>query len=446
VGSIESSPPPTSLFDLSHERRAGVDTARSSRPFRQGLMTRTPLSRAVRLLQPVVLLAVLVSVLSARAGEDPPENAGVNCPYCHGEPELMEASGILSHGGFRIAKSTTAEIDAKFPREPIYWVETEHFEIGMAVDDYRVHAQERDGFREELTELMEVFDGIKPKTRTIDPWLRVHIYALRLERGWSRFLEFARVKNSDFPDGTRQRLFGEKYMGEGPYVGMRSKFEFLLLARADDHVALLLEKHGLGSPRSHRVHAVDTGTLGLMTHLTEPGLRRDEALHAHFVFNLGHNMLDGYKHYSYDQPVWFKVGFAHLMGRQVSLKFNNFDGSEGSQQLQSRVEDWHGEVRKLIRKGDAPTVARLLGAKIYGELELADHYASWSMLAYLAEVHPEGFACILDSMTGLVDDFGGIQSGALNDRLREAFQECLGLSFMDFDRAWQEWLVAPEEN
>lgn len=397
-------------------------------------------------LNTVFLLTLLAPGPTALGGDDPPENAAVNCPYCEGDPGLMKASGIVSHGGFRIAKATTGEIDAKFPREPIYWVETEHFEIGMAVDDYRVHAQEKDGFREELTELSEVFDNIKIKSRTIDPWLRVHLYALRLERAWDRFLELARVKDSDFPDGERQRLIGEKYMGEGPYLGMRSKFEFLLLPRSDDHIALLLEKYGLGSPRSHRVHAVDSGTLGLMTHLGEPGLRRDQALHAHFVFNLAHNMLDGYKHYSYDQPVWVKVGFAHLMGREVSLKFNNFDGSEGSQVLQSRVEDWHGEARKLVRKGDAPTVARLLGAKIYGELELDDHYVAWSMMDYLTTEYPEGFACLLDTMTGLVDDFGSIQSGAINDRLREAFQECLGLSFMAFDRAWQEWLVAPDEN
>lgn len=392
-----------------------------------------------------VFAGLLVGGPAVAAGDDDlPENAPENCTLCGGDPELMAASGILSHGGFTFATVPTSEVD-EYSRETIYWVATEHIEIGLAADDYRIHSKERTGFREELTSLMEIFENINPKTRSIDPWMRVHLYALRMERAWDRFLDYAQVKDEDFPDGVTPRIIGEKYMGEGPFVGMKSKFEFLLLDRRKEHQKLLLDKYGLISRTAQRVHHVESGTLGLLTHLEEPAMRRDEALHAHFVFNLGHNMLDGYKHYSYDLPVWVKVGFAHLMGRGVSLEFNNFDGSEGSRQLSSHVEDWHGQARNLIRKDDAPTVAQLLGVKIFGELELADHYTAWSMMDYLAQERPEGLACILDAITGLIDDTGAVQSGAINDRLREAFRNCMGLTFQAFDREWRNWLVSPEE-
>src|SRR5262245_52474795 len=99
-------------------------------------------------------LVLLASLSTATAGpvnrggarqDEAPErrNAATDCPYCHGDPELMARAGVVSHGGFEFGTGDTASSERILPDVPLLWIETAHFEIGLGLETYRVAGDER---------------------------------------------------------------------------------------------------------------------------------------------------------------------------------------------------------------------------------------------------------------------------------------------------------------
>ena len=227
------------------------------------------------------------------------------CPYCHGDEELMRAAGIVSHGGFAFGREDTAALDAWMATIEIKWIETPHFEIGIGLSPYKVPQAESGKIRAEAARLREVLPDVPSKPKVLDPWLRAHLYALRAEDLWEHFIELVGLDDlSVLPDGTRTWDMRGKYMGEGPYLGMKGKYEILLLESEAISRQYLEQQYGVINYETQRWHVPDLGTLSLTAHTQAGRLRRDAALHGHLAFNLGHNFLDGYKHYAYETPVW----------------------------------------------------------------------------------------------------------------------------------------------
>lgn len=395
-----------------------------------------------------VLSALLLSGIAAfgpgllgsgKGADDPKPNDPSLCPWCRGEPELMQASGILSHGGFAFGLSNTDEVDAYLATSDIKWVSTKHFELGYALAPYKVRMDERNKIRAELTELAEVFPDIKPKAKILDPWLMAHLYARRVEAQIERFCELAQVKLEDFPDGTKMWDMTTPYMGEGPYLGMKDKFEVLILPSEPASRDYLGKQFGIRHKITQRWHLPEEHVISVTTHTQQGQLRVDAAMHGHVAFNLAHNFLDGYKHYSYEMPVWLHEGLAHVMERELSPEYNSFDSSEGATANKTRKDDWGAQVLKLIGQDKAPRLSQLVGRKTYGELELADHYVTWSMIDFMVREHPDKLAALLGGLKGLKREDGWPDGGRVKDRQRELFRELFGGSYAHFDELWKTW-------
>lgn len=391
-----------------------------------------------------LLLCALVVVgsrapASAQAANQ--KNAPQNCPYCEGDPQLMKAAGLVSHGGFRFGMTDTAGVDALLATSDIRWIETPHFEVGIALAGYRPSQDERKKVEAELQELNAVLPKVSPKTKLIDPWLRTHIYALRVEKIWRRFLEVMQVEESDFPSADHPWIIGTPYMGEGPYVGQRGKYELLIVPTIAVHVSFLREQFGLQIKKTQRWNIVDHDTMIAVMHVEDGDLRDDSALHGHVAFNLTVNMLDGYKHYSYETPYWLREGLAHFVERELNPEFNTFDSSEGGIADMTNKSDWVPAVRKMIQSNDAPRLAELIDLKSFAELTLEHHFATWSMTVFLIQQHPKGYACLNDRLHGRKTADGYADGSNLNDVHRDAIKECLGWSYTEFDQAWREWAL-----
>ena len=177
----------------------------------------------------------------------------------------------------------------------------------------------------------------------------------------------------------------------------------------------------------------------MVTHTKQGSLRNDSALHGHVVFNLVINMIDGYKHYSYDTPNWIKEGLAHFVERELSPKHNSFDSAEGAIAEMTRKSDWDPEVRKLLQGKKAPRMAELINLHSFAQFELPHHYTTWSMTTYLIEEHAEAYACLNDRLHGIMIDDGRPDGSKMSDKHRRFFQACLGMSYSQFDAAWAEW-------
>jgi hypothetical protein len=363
------------------------------------------------------------------------------CTVCAGDPARMAAAGIVSHGGFGFGREDTAAVDAWLATSDIKWIETEHFELGFALGPYKVRLEEKDRLGAEIERLQAANPDLRPKTKVLDPWLRAHIYALRLEALWDRFLELVQVDASAFPDGTRVWDMRTKYMGEGPYLGMKNKYEVLILESEAGHISYLEHEFGLHHGSTQRWHLPDDGTLSVTIHKQQGQLRIDTALHGHVAFNLAHNFLDGFKHYSYDTPVWLHEGFAHWMEREIDPAYNTFDSSEGATAVESRKERWRAEVLKLLASGEAPRLTQLVALRTYAELELDDHYVTWSMVDFLLQAHPDAFARLVNGLKGLKNEQGLPDGGRVQDAQRELFKELFG-GYARFDEDWKAWVLA----
>jgi hypothetical protein len=134
-------------------------------------------------------LTVLVFAASALAQAGKADKAKWRLdPYTKGDPAAMAKLGYVSFGPFpfgNIADKPTdsAKIDATLEFIQIRWVETKHFRIGLNLPEWPVPVdpETRGKIRRELEELQKVLPSVNPKIRILDPWLRVHLTAMRLE-------------------------------------------------------------------------------------------------------------------------------------------------------------------------------------------------------------------------------------------------------------------------
>ena len=395
-------------------------------------------------LRPLGLFALAAHALlvGAAPGFAQRKNDPASCPYCNNDPALMQKAGIVSHGGFEFGNSDTKKVDEQLATSDIRWIESAHFEIGFALGVHKVKQEEKEKIRGELARLAELLPAVDVKEKMLDPWLRSHLYAQRAEDAWKRFQTLMKVEDKDFPDGKKPYDPAAKYMGSGPYLGQKGKYEVLVVPSEAALVAYLQQNFGLLVKKTQRWNLPDKDSLSVTINGNEDNLREDEALHAHMVFNVTINLLDGYKHYSYEKPIWIREGLAHFVEREISQKFNSFDASEGSVADTSRKSRWELEVRKLISSGKAPRMAELLGMKDYSELTLPRHFATWSMVDFLVKTNPDGFACLVAAINGMLNDKGIPDGSNLPDVHRTKFKECLGFSYAEFDVAWAEWAMA----
>jgi hypothetical protein len=384
-----------------------------------------------RLAVAVALLA-LPAFAQKKAPDDP-----AGCPWCHNDPVLLEKAGLKNHGPFAFGKYDTAKAEELLPEVEFRWIETEHFRIGFTLGQHKVKLEEKKKILAELTRLKPFFPDLKPETQILDPWMRVHLYAQRCEDVYKRFREILRLDNATFADGSG--VWRGSYQGEGPFLGMKEKYEFLVLPSEAAHVEFLVANCGLKIRKSQRWHYIERGAIGIICHAQQGRLRTDAALHGHVAFNLAHNLLDGLKHYSYDTPIWFHEGLAHVMERDVDPNYNSFDSGEGATAEETSKANWKPEVLKLIAEDKAPRLAELMGLKSYAELKLADHFTTWSMVDYLLQQKPEQFAKFVWIMKSNQDEKGLPTGSNLLEWHRTAFKEAFGWNYPEFDEAWRAW-------
>jgi hypothetical protein len=394
----------------------------------------------------LLLIALFAPPLLA-AEDKNPKNDPETCPYCHGDPEVMAKGGVVSHGGFEFGRTDTDGVDRLLANDDLRWIETEHFEIGFGGAPYRVAGTEKKPLQAELTELALLFPEVNPKTKSLDPWLRAHMYAFRVERIWDRFIDVLEVDTETLPDGIHRWDGRGDYRGEGPYMGQKGKYEVLIVPGEGDLVAYLTDQFGLHTKMTNRWNIMERDTIAVTIQLHHADLKKDLALHGHVAFNLAHNMLDGYEHYSYETPIWIHEGLAHYFERLISPKYNSFDSGEGSVAVGTSKSNWDTEVRKLVRAKKVPRMAELIALRSYAELTLADHFTTWSMVKFLVEEHKSGFAALNRELHGRMMADGTLDSQNLPGVHREAFKRDLDMSYAEFDEAWRNWVlgIVPEE-
>ncbi len=387
------------------------------------------MKRLPRPLLVAALLAALAAVLPAQI------RPGEKCTVCGHDAEIMAATGV-SHGPFIFARSDSETIEQEYFWRPV-WVETPHFRMGLMIEKWKVPEEERKDYRAELEQLQEIYPRIKPKSRILDPWLRAHLIAWRLENFYAMWAKLMGAREGQFDDPEALRM-----LGMGPYLGESDKYEVMVFRNRAPYREFMSRTWGLTYVKPQRWNNIDRDCLWFGMNMEEEGVRHDKHLFAMILHNIGLNMLNGYLHYSYEMPIWIKEGAAHWCSRQFDPRFNTFDTVEGSFHEAKSLTRWEPEVRKLVQKDRAASFASLMRRASFAELDFNDHLIVWSKVDFLIRHDPEKFGRFITFLKSRRDERGLPDGSNMDDAQRQAFREIYGWTIQKAEEAWREFVLS----
>jgi hypothetical protein len=245
------------------------------------------------------------------------------------------------------------------------------------------------------------------------------------------------VTDADFPP---ERSAQGPYMGNGRYLGEADKFEVVIHSVRATHVPFTQSFTGAGVTDAVRWHLHDQHKMIVSVPAEEPDLRQDRWLFPHVAHNLSHLFFCAYKHFSYDPPVWLDEGLAHAMEKEIEPESMTTDGEEGTLRDTKGPPDWGKAARAIVAGNKDRSLADLLHAKEFAELDMSANIMAWSKVRFLIETEPERFAKFLGIVKGQLDAQGIPNGQKLDDLQRTALRDLWSWSPSDFDAAWRAWL------
>src|ERR1044071_1334651 len=161
----------------------------------------------------ISLLAIAVLCSASLAQKSPRVDV---CPWCKNDPSVMSAAGVVSHGPISIGPKGSEALAAALPAGSWIFLETAHLRWAFALGPETVVIDEKKRVRSELARLKKVLPSVPTDSANLDPWLRLHLLAMRGEELYARFQELLQVKDADFPES---RSNTGPFMGNGRFLG-----------------------------------------------------------------------------------------------------------------------------------------------------------------------------------------------------------------------------------
>lgn len=387
----------------------------------------------------LALLFVVGSALSAQGGKRVPFSR--TDPYTKSAPAKVEQAGYVSLGPFRFGDDhTTAQVETALEGVPLIWVETAHFKLGSGLPEYRLGDDklERERVRVELEILATRLPDVKVKTKELDPWLRLHLLALRLETLYADFQRHLGLREGEFPalgedpgDGSR---------GRGPWLGMGGKFTVLVFERKADLARYGAAFFGVRAEEPLRRHlALSDSWLYATAGEFLPADAPDAALACDLAAHVAQNLALGLRGVQGSVPPAVLEGLGHWFARRVDARFPVYSGSDPAR-LKGPA-DWPGEVRSRVEHQVFPPSAELF-VEDPTTLEWADHLVLWSRFDFLFAREDGAAGHFLRGLKAPLDP-AAEPLGAEGQvaRALAALEAATGGGLEAFDRAWSEWVL-----
>lgn len=382
------------------------------------------------------LAAFVLTATVAIAGDAKNET----CPWCKNDPETLKKAGLVSHGPMPIGPWTSDQLAAKLPAAQWIVLESAHVRWASSLPSTEVELAEQERVRGELDRLRTVLPSVPQKVKTLDPWLRLHLIAMKGEEFYTRFQKVLAVTDADFPES---RVADGPYMGDGKYLGEKQKFEVVLHTTHAGHEMFTREFSGAQVTGALRWHFPTVHKMLVSIPCEDPDLKKDRWLFPHIVHNLSHLFLCAYKHFSYDPPTWIDEGLALAMEKEIDPRSATNEGEEGTFRDRIAPPDWSDQVRKMIQRGRQSKIAELMYVTEVGNLDPDALYTCWSAMRFLIDTRGAEFAKVLGGIKGQLDARGYSTGSDLPGLQRKLFKDLLGWSPQAFDEAWVAWATRP---
>jgi hypothetical protein len=380
-------------------------------------------------------LAVSLGVSPGPAMPQKPAHGEV-CPWCKNDPGVMKVAGVVSHGPIAIGPKGSEALAAELPAGTWIFLETAHLRWASSLGAEPIDINEKKRVRAELARLKKILPTVPTDSNKLDPFLRLHLLAMKGEELYARFQQILAVTDADFPESRPDK---GPFMGDGRFLGEKDKFEVVLHVSREMHKTFTTDFSGVTITDSFRWHFKPQHKLLVSIPAEDPDLKHDRWLFPHVAHNLSHAFLCAYKHFSYDPPIWLDEGLAHVIEKEIDPASVTIDGSEGATRETKTPSDWADAVKKLIARGKSASLATLLHLKEFGELDVDGHLTTWSMIRFLVDEHPSEFAKILGGVKGQLDAEGRPSGKDLPDLERKLFKETGGWTPQSFDEDWRKW-------
>ncbi len=371
--------------------------------------------------------------------------AGVD-PYTRGESKRIERAGYTSIGKFDWAPGqTTEQIEGVLGKLPYCWIETEHFRICSTAPAYKLRdSNERKRIGRELKQLKKKLPLVKPRTKTLDRWLRAHLIAQRCEDLYADFAKRVGVTDDDFPARRPMRLI-DREMGSGPYLGQPGKYLVMIFEKEASYVRYTERflRERWDHSRRKQVGRDECMWFGTALELTTEMGETDDALQAHLVYNVVSNLVDGFKEFRHVTPTWLRYGIASWYVRDVLPDHSIFERSDLVEPDMRGVTDWHPRVFRLVKNGGATRIAELVGRVGCEQFQFRDYMLSWSLVDYLLTRRAKDFPAFLGRYKSPVDGYSSSRQVKAEELLRHqasAMEAALSYDAEALEAAWSKWV------
>ncbi len=359
------------------------------------------------------------------------------CPYCKNDPALMTRANVISHGPIPIGPKGSAAMIADLPTTQWVFLETAHLRWASSLGSCNVEMEDKKRVFAELARLREVLPDVPEEPKKLDPFLRLHLFAMKGEDFYKRFQQLLHVEDKDFPESRRTDA---PFMGNGRYLGEKEKFEVVIHASRSTHSLFTNEFAGATVPDALRWHFKDQHKMLISIPAEDADLRKDRWLFPHVVHGLSHLCFCAYKHFSYDPPLWLDEGLALCMEKEIEPASTTNEGEEGGKTDARGPRDWVAGTRKMVAAGKQARLATLWGMKEVGQLELDAKMTCWSMVRFLIDEHGDKLARFLGGVKGQLDEQQQPTGRDLPDLQRRLLRELWSWSTVELDQAWLAWV------
>jgi hypothetical protein len=377
-------------------------------------------------------------------------------PYTKGESRALDRLGYVSFGPFPLAQGIkTSDVEETLGVTRVLWVETAHFKLGSTLRSYKLRGDSREEkkLKLELERLLARMDKPTPPQGKLDPWLRLHLFAQRLEEQYADFCTRFGVKDADFaePSSNRGSAANAKprpgepgYMGEGPYLGQVMKFTVLLTEKSSSMARFASHwiKHA-GSDSFRDCLPGGSMFLGTAAQTWKDyGYDLDATLQCVVADDLAHNLLDGFRNAWFAVPVWFKEGLAYFYAREADQRFPVY--AKGA--LRNLGDDswkWEPRLHGLVQNQIALSWKDMMAWQSRTDIRPQEHMIAWSRVAWLLS---QKNADLHAYLMGITDSALAVPE-ADRSRVRvEKETKALAAAFAktpeDLDQAWRRYVLA----
>ncbi|MFT7484573.1 MAG: hypothetical protein ACI9F9_000413 [Candidatus Paceibacteria bacterium] len=363
------------------------------------------------------------------------------CPYTKGDRDLERKLGYERVGflPWRLNDDSTS-VQENIGGIPMVWVETEHFRIGSSLVSYKLTGdkQETKYLKAEIERLKDKLGKLKAPKKSIDPWLRIHLYAQMLEDLYANFMSDFGFTDKDFPAPNK-------------FLGHPKKFLVLLCEKDSEYGRYLrtyLDSDIEGSFRTGWMHE---GMIATASYESVAKNWKDQAdsptdsmYRCVITACVTSTFIDGYRDNLFRAPRWLSFAAAHIYQKKVDPRWTRFDGRQIIYDANDDSWDWEPRVYKLVKNEFFASNEKLFQIIKYSDLTSLDHMIAWSKLSYLMDEKGGREGKLKAFLNDVCSPARGNSFPTKEEFLQmqtKAMKAHFGVTPVEFDEEWSKWVL-----